>query len=73
VGQPGQELSLDNTDLSTLGQDEEVSERAIEAVLSSIQFRPGVMIASPSAYGRLYGEEAFHLDRASPIGRNVDR
>ncbi|OBT60561.1 hypothetical protein VE03_09845 [Pseudogymnoascus sp. 23342-1-I1] len=71
VGNAGYDMSLNITDMESLGSQRQLTERAIEAVLATTKFPEGVMFARASGYGSLYDQQAYEHERSMPIGQGI--
>ncbi|OBT84103.1 hypothetical protein VE02_06995 [Pseudogymnoascus sp. 03VT05] len=72
VGTEGCKMSLDVTDMESLESQEQLTETAIEAVLSTMGFPDGVMFARSSGYGSLYDHQEYEHERAMLINPGVE-
>lgn len=71
VGTAGHVMSLNITDMESLGSQRQLTERAIEAVLATTKFPEGVMFARASGYGSLYDQQEYEHERSMPISQGV--
>ncbi|OBT78139.1 hypothetical protein VF21_02690 [Pseudogymnoascus sp. 05NY08] len=71
VGTKGSDMSLNITDVESLGSQRQLTERAIEAVLSTMKFPEGVMFARASGYGSLYDQQEYEHERSMPIRQGL--
>ncbi|KFY22608.1 hypothetical protein V493_06484 [Pseudogymnoascus sp. VKM F-4281 (FW-2241)] len=72
VGIGGHIMSLDITDMESLGGQRQLTERAIEAVLATTKFLYGVMLARASGYGSLYDQREYEHERSMPIDKRIN-
>lgn len=73
VGTAGHNMSLNITDMESLGSQRQLTERAIEAVLATTKFPAGVMFARASGYGSLYDQQKYEHGRSMSIGKDVKK
>ncbi|KFY44907.1 hypothetical protein V495_03211 [Pseudogymnoascus sp. VKM F-4514 (FW-929)] len=71
VGTTGYDMSLNITDMESLGSQRQLTERAIEAVLATTKFPEGVMFARASGYGSLYDQQKYEHERSMSIHQGV--
>lgn len=71
VGTAGHIMSLNITDMESLGSQRQLTERAIEAVLATTKFPEEVMFARASGYGSLYDQQEYEHERSMPICQGV--
>lgn len=71
VGIAGNDMSLNITDMESLGSQRQLTERAIEAVLATTKFPEGVMFARASGYGSLYDQQEYVHERSMSIHQGV--
>lgn len=73
VGTTGHEMSLNIADMESLGRQRQLTERAIEAVLTTTKFPEGVMFARASGYGSLYDQQEYERERSMAIDKGVNK
>ncbi|KFX95809.1 hypothetical protein O988_05605 [Pseudogymnoascus sp. VKM F-3808] len=71
IGTTGYDMSLNITDMESLGSQRQLTERAIEAVLATTKFPDGVMFARASGYGSLYDQQEYEHERSMSIVEGV--
>ncbi|KFY56804.1 hypothetical protein V496_06649 [Pseudogymnoascus sp. VKM F-4515 (FW-2607)] len=71
VGTAGHTMSLNITDMESLGSQRQLTERAIEAVLATTKFPEGVMFALASGYGSLYDQQDYEHERSMSINQGI--
>jgi hypothetical protein len=73
VGTEDCKMSLDVTDMKSLGSQGQLTETAIEAVLTTMGFPDGVMFARASGYGSLYDHQKYEHERSMSINQGVEK
>ncbi|KFZ10611.1 hypothetical protein V501_05114 [Pseudogymnoascus sp. VKM F-4519 (FW-2642)] len=71
VGIMGHDMSLNVTDVVSLGSQMQLTERAIEAVLATTKFPEGVMFARASGYESLYDQQEYEHERSMSIRQGL--
>lgn len=71
VGTAGYTMSLNITDIESLGSQRQLTERAIEAVLATTKFPDAVMFARASGYGSLYDQQDYEHERSMSINQGI--